>query len=44
MARIVQFKPLLVPTEVPDAPVLRGALLTAVDQARESMLASTAHD
>lgn len=44
MGRIVQFKPLLVPTSVPDAPVLRGALLTAVDQAREAMLASTAHD
>ena len=44
MGRIVQFKPVLVPTSVPDAPVLRGALLTAVDQAREAMLASTAHD
>jgi predicted NBD/HSP70 family sugar kinase len=44
MGRIVQFKPVLVPTSVPDVPVLRGALLTAVDQAREAMLASTAHD
>ncbi|HEX6576719.1 MAG TPA: ROK family transcriptional regulator [Jiangellaceae bacterium] len=44
MGRIVQFKSRLVPTGVPDAPVLRGALLTAVDQAREAMLASTAHD
>jgi len=44
MGRIVQFKPALVPTGVPDAPVLRGALLMAVDQAREAMLASTAHD
>jgi predicted NBD/HSP70 family sugar kinase len=44
MGRIVQFKPVLVPTAVHDAPVLRGALLTAVDQARETMLASTAHD
>jgi hypothetical protein len=43
MGRIVQFRPQLVPTGVPDAPVLRGALLTAVDQAREAMLASTAH-
>jgi predicted NBD/HSP70 family sugar kinase len=44
MARVVQFRPVLVPTSVPDAPVLRGALLTAVDQAREAMLASTAQD
>ncbi len=44
MGRIVQFKPVLVPTSVQDAPVLRGALLTAVDQARETMFASTAHD
>ena len=44
MGRIVQFKPPLVPTGVHEAPVLRGALLTAVDQAREAMLASTAHD
>ena len=43
MGRIVQFRPQLVPTGVPDAPVLRGALLTAVNQAREAMLASTAH-
>jgi predicted NBD/HSP70 family sugar kinase len=44
MGRIVQFKPALEPTSVQDAPVLRGALLTAVDQARETMFASTAHD
>lgn len=44
MGRIVQFKPALVPTGVQDAPVLRGALLTAVDQARETLFASTDRD
>jgi predicted NBD/HSP70 family sugar kinase len=44
MAPIVQFKPVLVPTGVQDGPVLRGALLNAVDQARETIFASTAHD
>ncbi len=43
MGRIAQVRPALVPTAVHDAPVLRGALLTAVDQARESLFASTGH-
>jgi hypothetical protein len=34
-------RPALVPTAVHNAPVLRGALLTAVDQAREALFAST---
>jgi hypothetical protein len=36
--------PDVVPTAVPDAPVLRGALLAAVDQARTGLLASIAND
>src|SRR5215831_8757162 len=34
VSRICPVKPDVVPTAVPDAPVLRGALLAAVDQAR----------
>ena len=34
--------PDIVPTAVPDAPVLRGALLAAVEQARADLLASVA--
>jgi predicted NBD/HSP70 family sugar kinase len=41
MGRIAQVRPALVPTAVQNAPVLRGALLTAVDQAREALFAST---
>src|SRR5215207_6226531 len=41
MGRIAQVRPALVPTAVHNAPVLRGALLTAVDQAREALFAST---
>jgi predicted NBD/HSP70 family sugar kinase len=42
MGRIAQVRPALVPTAVQNAPVLRGALLTAVDQAREALFASAA--
>ena len=41
MGRIAQVRPALVPTAEHNAPVLRGALLTAVDQAREALFAST---
>lgn len=39
-AAMSPFPPRVVATEVPDKPVLRGALLTAVDQARDAILAS----
>jgi predicted NBD/HSP70 family sugar kinase len=42
VSRICPVKPDVVPTAVPDAPVLRGALLAAVDQARTALLASVA--
>ena len=42
VSRICPVKPDVVPTAVPDAPVLRGALLAAVDQARAALLASVA--
>src|SRR6516162_5215081 len=38
VSRICPVKPDVVPTAVPDAPVLRGALLAAVDQARAALL------
>ena len=44
VARICPVTPDVVPTAVPDAPVLRGALLAAVDQARTHLLASVAND
>jgi len=40
VSRICPVTPDIVPTAVPDAPVLRGALLAAVDQARADLLAS----
>src|SRR6266568_3864097 len=42
VGRICPVTPDVVPTAVPDAPVLRGALLAAVDQARAALLASVA--
>jgi len=42
VATIAPVAPRVVPTQVPDAPVLRGALLTAVDRAREEIFESTA--
>jgi predicted NBD/HSP70 family sugar kinase len=42
VGRICPVTPDVVPTAVPDAPVLRGALLAAVDQARTGLLASVA--
>ena len=42
VSRICPVTPHVVPTAVPDAPVLRGALLAAVDQARANLLASVA--
>lgn len=42
VARICPVTPEVVSTAVPRAPVLRGALLAAVDQAREDLLASVA--
>jgi predicted NBD/HSP70 family sugar kinase len=40
VARMFPAYPRIVPTEVPNEPVLRGALLAAVDQARTDLLAS----
>jgi len=42
VSRICPVTPDIVPTAVPDAPVLRGALLAAVEQARADLLASVA--
>jgi predicted NBD/HSP70 family sugar kinase len=42
VARICPVRPRVVPTAVPREPVLRGALLTAVQQARADLLASVA--
>jgi predicted NBD/HSP70 family sugar kinase len=42
VSRICPVTPDVVPTAVPDAPVLRGAVLAAVDQARADLLASVA--
>jgi predicted NBD/HSP70 family sugar kinase len=42
VARICPVRPRVVPTAVASEPVLRGALLTAVDQARADLLASVA--
>ena len=42
VARICPVRPRVVPTEVASEPVLRGALLTAVNQARADLLASVA--
>jgi predicted NBD/HSP70 family sugar kinase len=42
MASICPARPRVVPTGVPDEPVLRGAMLAAVDQARAALLASVA--
>jgi predicted NBD/HSP70 family sugar kinase len=42
VARICPVRPRIVPTAVATDPVLRGALLTAVDQARADLLASVA--
>ena len=42
VSRICPVTPEVVPTAVPDAPVLRGALLAAVAQARAALLASVA--
>jgi hypothetical protein len=39
--RIAPVNPQVVPTTVKDAPVLRGAVLTAVDLARQTLFAST---
>jgi predicted NBD/HSP70 family sugar kinase len=39
--RIAPVDPLVVPTTVAEAPVLRGAVLTAVDLARQTLFAST---
>jgi len=44
VATIAPVHPKVVTTQVPDDPVLRGALLTAVDAAREDVLRSTAAD
>ena len=42
VARICPVRPRVVPTAVAAEPVLRGALLTAVNQARTDLLASVA--
>jgi predicted NBD/HSP70 family sugar kinase len=42
MASICPARPRVVPTGVPGEPVLRGAMLAAVDQARAALLASVA--
>ena len=42
VAAIFPAHPRVVPTGVPDEPVLRGAMLAAVDQARAALLASVA--
>jgi predicted NBD/HSP70 family sugar kinase len=42
VARICPVRPRVLPTAVPSEPVLRGALLTAVHQARADLLASVA--
>ena len=42
VARICPVRPRVVPTAVTREPVLRGALLTAVNQARADLLASVA--
>ena len=42
VGHIAPVHPHVVPTAVTEAPVLRGALLTAVDHAREALFASTA--
>jgi predicted NBD/HSP70 family sugar kinase len=42
VSRICPVTPDIVPTAVPDAPVLRGALLAAVEMARADLLASVA--
>ena len=42
VARICPVRPRVVPTAVTTEPVLRGALLTAVNQARADLLASVA--
>jgi len=42
VARMCPVRPRVVPTAVPSEPVLRGALLTAVNQARADLLASVA--
>jgi predicted NBD/HSP70 family sugar kinase len=42
VAAICPARPRVVPTGVPDEPVLRGAMLAAVDQARAALLASVA--
>jgi predicted NBD/HSP70 family sugar kinase len=42
VARVCPVRPRVVPTEVASEPVLRGALLTAVNQARADLLASVA--
>lgn len=44
VSRICPVTPDVVPTAVPDAPVLRGALLAAVNQAQADLLASVADD
>ena len=42
VARIFPARPRVVPTCVPDEPVLRGAMLAAIAQARAILLASVA--
>ena len=42
VARICPVRPRVLPTTVTSEPVLRGALLTAVNQARADLLASVA--
>ena len=42
VARISPARPQVVPTGVPGEPVLRGAMLAAVAQARAALLASVA--
>ena len=42
VARIFPARPRVVPTGVPDEPVLRGAMLAAIAQARAVLLASVA--
>ncbi|MGB6455514.1 MAG: ROK family transcriptional regulator, partial [Streptosporangiaceae bacterium] len=42
VGRISPARPAVVPTAVDGAPVLRGAILAAVDQARAELLASVA--
>lgn len=41
IARIAPVNPRVVPTTVGEAPVLRGAVLTAVEQARQALFSST---